>query len=259
MEAQLLDYDGHRARARHHHQEPGRARHYTGPTTGRSTSSTSSTPPATSTSPTRCRRSLAACEGAVLVVDATQGVEAQTVSNALLAMNAGLEILPAHQQDRPAELRRASAPKPRLRRVSPSRATRRCRCRARRATASTSCSRPWCATSPRPRATPDAPLKALIFDSYFDAYRGVVALVRVIDGSLRTKARRCASCRTISSSRSEEVGVRRPAETPLPELTVGEVGYMVTGLKDPLSRTRGRHGDRRRAPHRRALCRATAR
>ena len=86
---------------------------------------------------------------------------------------------------------------------------------------------------PAPVGDTDAPLKALIFDSYFDPYRGVVALVRIVDGALRGHQR----VRLMSSGlvfETEEVGVRRPAETPLSDLGVGEVGYMVTGLKDPL-------------------------
>ncbi len=177
-------------------------------------------------------RSLAACEGAVLVVDATQGVEAQTVSNALLAMNAGLEILPAiNKIDLPSsdvertktEIEEGLAI-PCDDAVSVSGKT---------GDGIHELLETIVSDIPAPVGDPDAPLKALIFDSYFDSYRGVVALVRIVDGALRGHQR----VRLMSSGlvfETEEVGVRRPAETPLPDLGVGEVGYMVTGLKDPL-------------------------
>ena len=177
-------------------------------------------------------RSLAACEGAVLVVDATQGVEAQTVSNALLAMNAGLEILPAiNKIDLPSsdvertkiEIEEGLAI-PCDDAVSVSGKT---------GDGIHELLETIVTDIPAPVGDPDASLKALIFDSYFDSYRGVVALVRIVDGALRGHQR----VRLMSSGlvfETEEVGVRRPAETPLPDLGVGEVGYMVTGLKDPL-------------------------
>ena len=177
-------------------------------------------------------RSLAACEGAVLVVDATQGVEAQTVSNALLAMNAGLEILPAiNKIDLPSsdvertktEIEEGLAI-PCDDAVSVSGKT---------GDGIHELLETIVSDIPAPVGDPDASLKALIFDSYFDSYRGVVALVRIVDGALRGHQR----VRLMSSGlvfETEEVGVRRPAETPLPDLGVGEVGYMVTGLKDPL-------------------------
>ncbi len=177
-------------------------------------------------------RSLAACEGAVLVVDATQGVEAQTVSNALLAMNAGLEILPAiNKIDLPSsdvertktEIEEGLAI-PCDDAVSVSGKT---------GDGIHELLEAIVAHVPAPQGEADAPLKALIFDSYFDPYRGVVALVRIVDGSLRAHQR----VRLMSSGlvfEVEEVGVRRPAEMPLDDLGIGEVGYMVTGLKDPL-------------------------
>ena len=85
---------------------------------------------------------------------------------------------------------------------------------------------------PPPAGDPDAPLTALIFDSYFDAYRGVVALIRVIDGSVR-KGLKIRFMATDVVTDVEEVGVRRPANEPVDELGVGEVGYLITGLKDP--------------------------
>ena len=87
-------------------------------------------------------------------------------------------------------------------------------------------------TIPHPEGDPDAPLSALIFDSYFDAYRGVVALVRIVNGSMR-KGQSIRMMATDTVTLVEEVGVRRPTEIPADELGVGEVGYLVTGLKDP--------------------------
>ena len=175
-------------------------------------------------------RSLAACEGAVLVVDATQGVEAQTVANAMLAMNADLEIVPLiNKIDLPA--------------ADPERV---------RAEIEDGLALPAddavLASGktgegvhdlleavvygiPAPKGDADAPLRALIFDSYFDAYRGVVAFIRVIDGAVK-KGDRIRMMATGAETGVEEVGARRPAEVALPELSVGEVGYLVTGLKE---------------------------
>ena len=176
-------------------------------------------------------RSLAACEGAVLVVDATQGVEAQTVANAMMAMNANLEIIPLiNKIDLPA--------------ADPERV---------RAEIEDGLAIPaddavlasgktgvgvhdlleavvYTITPPEGDAT--APLRALIFDSYFDAYRGVVALIRIFDGAIH-KGDTIKMMATGATALAEEVGVRRPTEIPTDELGVGEVGYLVTGLKDP--------------------------
>ena len=177
-------------------------------------------------------RSLAACEGAVLVVDATQGVEAQTVSNALLAMNAGLEILPAiNKIDLPSS--DVERTKTEIEEGLASPCDDAVSVSGKTGDGIHELLETIVSDIPAPVGDPDAPLKALIFDSYFDPYRGVVALVRIVDGALRAHQR----VRLMSSGlvfETEEVGVRRPAETPLPDLGVGEVGYMVTGLKDPL-------------------------
>lgn len=177
-------------------------------------------------------RSLAACDGAVLVVDATQGVEAQTVSNALLAMNANLEIIPAiNKVDLP------SAEPARVRTEIEEGLAIPCDdavdVSGKTGLGIHGLLENIVAHIPAPTGDAAAPLKALIFDSYFDSYRGVVALVRVVDGCLRTgqKIRFMQTGLTITV---EEVGVRRPANLPLPDLGVGEVGYLVTGIKDPL-------------------------
>ena len=176
-------------------------------------------------------RSLAACEGAVLVVDATQGVEAQTVSNATLAMNANLDIVPAinkidlpsaHPEEVKEEIEEDLAI-PAEDAVCVSGKTGEGIHDLLEAIVFL--------VSP-PAGDASAPLKALILDSYFDEYRGVVATVRVFDGSIR-KGQMLRMMQMGTDFLADGVGVKRPAEQPLPELGVGEVGFVVTGLKDP--------------------------
>ncbi len=175
-------------------------------------------------------RSLAACEGAVLVVDSTQGVEAQTVANAMMAMNANLEIIPLiNKIDLPAadpERVRAEIEEglaiPADDAVLASGKT---------GAGVRDLLEAVVYNIPAPTGNAAAPLRALIFDSYFDPYRGVVALVRVVDGSI-SKGDHVRMMATDTEVLVEEVGARRPTETPLPALSVGEVGYVVTGLKD---------------------------
>ncbi len=176
-------------------------------------------------------RSLEACEGVVLVVDATQGVEAQTVANALMAMNAHLEIIPLiNKIDLPAadpervrhEIEEGLAV-PADEAVLASGKTGEGVHELLEAVVR---------HVPAPVGDSAAPLKALIFDSYFDAYRGVVALIRVVDGAV-SKGLKVRFMATDVVTDVEEVGVRRPANVPVDELNVGEVGYLITGLKDP--------------------------
>ncbi len=175
-------------------------------------------------------RSLAACEGAVLVVDATQGVEAQTVANAMLAMNANLEIiplinkidLPAAEPERVKEEIEDGLAIPADDAVLASGKT---------GEGVHDLLESIVYNVPAPVGDGSAPLRALIFDSYFDAYRGVVALIRIIDGAIH-KGDRIHMLATGADALVEEVGVRTPTEVSLPELSVGEVGYLVTGLKD---------------------------
>ena len=176
-------------------------------------------------------RSLAACEGAVLVVDATQGVEAQTVSNANLAMNANLDIVPAinkidlpsaHPDEVKEEIEEDLAI-PADDAVCVSGKTGEGIHDLLEAIVFL--------VSP-PKGDADAPLKALILDSYFDEYRGVVATVRVFDGSI-CKGQTLLMMQSGIDFLVDGVGVKRPAEQPVDELGVGEVGYVVTGLKDP--------------------------
>ena len=175
-------------------------------------------------------RSLAACEGAVLVVDATQGVEAQTVANAMMAMNANLEIiplinkidLPASDPDRAREQIEDGLAIP---------ADDAVLCSAKTGEGVHDLLEAVVYNIPAPVGDADAPLRALIFDSYFDAYRGVVALVRVVDGSVK-KGDQIYMMAAGTEALVEEVGARKPAEIALPDLSVGDVGYLVTGLKD---------------------------
>ena len=176
-------------------------------------------------------RSLAACEGAVLVVDATQGVEAQTVSNATLAMNANLDIVPAinkidlpsaHPDEVKTEIEDDLAiPADDAVCVS-----------GKTGEGIHDLLESIVFLISPPKGDASAPLKALILDSYFDEYRGVVATVRVFDGSIK-KGDTLRMMQAEGDFLVDGVGVKRPAETPVDALTVGEVGYVVTGLKDP--------------------------
>lgn len=176
-------------------------------------------------------RSLAACEGAVLVVDATQGVEAQTVANAMMAMNANLEIiplinkidLPAAEPERVREEIEEGLAIPADDAILASGKT---------GVGIHDLLESIVYNVPAPQGDEQAPLRALIFDSYFDAYRGVVALIRVVDGSI-SKGQTLLMMATNCKTQVEEVGVRRPQEVSVNTLGVGEVGYLVTGLKDP--------------------------
>jgi GTP-binding protein LepA len=176
-------------------------------------------------------RSLAACEGVLLVVDAAQGVEAQTVANAVMAMNAHLEIIPLiNKIDLP------SADPERVRHEIEEAlaipADDAVLTSAKTGEGIREALESVVRRVPAPIGDPDAPLKALIFDSFFDAYRGVVALIRVVDGSVRAGMKvRMMATQTVTDV--EEVGFRRPQQVPVDDLGVGEVGYLITGLKDP--------------------------
>jgi GTP-binding protein LepA len=175
-------------------------------------------------------RSLAACEGAVLLVDAAQGIEAQTLANFHLARDAGLTIVPAiNKIDLPnadvAETRRELAalvgcePEDVLA-VS-----------GKTGEGVAELLERVIAVVPPPSGDRNAPLRALIFDSSFDAYRGVIAYVRVFDGVLPSSAK-VRYMATGQESEAEEAGVFAPEATPVQKLEAGEVGYLVTGLKD---------------------------
>lgn len=176
-------------------------------------------------------RSLAACEGAVLVVDATQGVEAQTVSNANLAMNADLDIVPAinkidlpsaHPDEVKTEIEDELA-------IPADDAV--CVSGKTGEGIHYLLESIVFLVSP-PKGDPAAPLKALILDSYFDEYRGVVATVRVFDGSIK-KGDVLRMMQGGEDFLVDGVGVKHPAEALVESIGVGEVGFVVTGLKNP--------------------------
>ena len=174
-------------------------------------------------------RSLAACEGVVLVVDAAQGIEAQTLANCFLALEHDLEIvaclnkidLPAADPDRYAmEIENVlGIPAEDILRIS----------------AKTGEGVPELLDAvieqiPAPQGDPDAPLQALIFDSQFDQYRGVVSSIRVVNGRIASGSR-LHFMQTGADHDALEIGSRRPVPTPLAELGPGEVGYLIAGIK----------------------------
>jgi GTP-binding protein LepA len=174
-------------------------------------------------------RSLAACEGALLVVDASQGIEAQTLANAYLAIEGDLELIPVlNKIDLP-----AADPDLHARAIAeligedPDRVLR---ISAKTGQGVPDVLEAIVARVPPPSGDPEAPTRALIFDSVYDQYRGVVAFVRVVDGSFR-RGERLVSMRAGLAFEAEEVGVMGPAMTPTGELGAGESGYLVTGLK----------------------------
>ncbi len=175
-------------------------------------------------------RSLAACEGAILVVDASQGIQAQTLSNLFLALDAGLDDHPDPQQDRPAGRRaRAAAPGahgPPGRRAPMTS----CWSAPRRGSASASCSSGSYRACRHPTGDPDGPLRALIFDSYYDRYRGAIPSVRVVDGTLRPGMQITFGA---GGERYDvaEVGCNRLRQVPTPALEPGEVGYVVANVR----------------------------
>ncbi len=175
-------------------------------------------------------RSLQACEGALLVVDAAQGIEAQTLANAYLAIENGLEIVPvANKIDLPAADPDATAVEVAdLLGDDPARVLR---ISAKTGDGVADVLDAIVERMPAPDGDPEAPARALVFDSSYDQYRGVLAFVRVVDGSFATRE----GLRTMATDTrfdAEELGVFSPAMTPVEQLSVGEVGYVVTGLKD---------------------------
>jgi len=175
-------------------------------------------------------RSLAACEGAVLLVDAAQGVEAQTLANLHLARDAGLVVVPAvNKVDLPAaDPEGASAELAELMGCPPDEVLR---VSAKTGLGVADLLAAVIERVPPPNGEEDGPPRALIFDSIYDPYRGVVAYVRMKDGRLASRSRiRLMATRV--DVESEEVGVIAPEPRPVPELGPGEVGYLVTGVKD---------------------------
>jgi GTP-binding protein LepA len=175
-------------------------------------------------------RSLQACEGAILVVDAAQGIEAQTLANAYLAIENGLEIVPVvNKIDLPqADPEGTSIEVAELLGDDPSHVVR---ISAKTGMNVADVLDAIVERVPPPQGEPHAPPRALVFDSSYDQYRGVVAFVRVVDGAFsRREALRTMA--TDTRFEAEELGFFSPTMTPVESLTAGEVGYVITGLKD---------------------------
>ncbi|MGD8189007.1 translation elongation factor 4 [Brevibacillus ginsengisoli] len=174
-------------------------------------------------------RSLAACEGALLVVDAAQGIEAQTLANVYLALDNNLEIIPIiNKIDLPsAEPERV---KQEVEDVIGLDASDACLTSAKAGIGIQDVLEAVVQKVPAPEGDPDAPLQALIFDSYFDSYRGVIASVRIVNGTLR-KGMKIKMMATNSTYEVTEIGTSRPRQTPVDELTVGDVGYVAASIK----------------------------
>jgi GTP-binding protein LepA len=175
-------------------------------------------------------RSLAACEGALLVVDAAQGVEAQTVANTYLAIENGLELIPViNKVDLPgAEPERVAAEIADLLGGDPAEALR---ISAKTGEGVAEVLEAIVARVPPPTGEPEAPTRALIFDSEFDQYRGVVAYVRMVDGAFR-KHERIVAMQNGTEADIDEIGFFRPAMTGVERMDAGDVGYLITGIKD---------------------------
>jgi len=175
-------------------------------------------------------RSLQACEGALLVVDAAQGIEAQTLANAYLAIENGLEIVPVvNKIDLPQADPDGSA-------VEVADLLGDDVAHVVRISAKTGQNVPDVLDAivervPPPAGDPDAPPRALVFDSAYDQYRGVVAFVRVVDGSF-SRREALQTMATGTRFEAEELGFFSPTMTPVESLSAGEVGYVITGLKD---------------------------
>ena len=175
-------------------------------------------------------RSLAACEGALLLTDASQGVQAQTLANAYLAIDAGLEVipvvnkidLPAADPDRAAE---------EIINIIGGKAEDVLRLSAKTGEGVDELLELLVQSVPPPRGDPDAPLRALIFDSYYDAYRGVVCYIKVVDGSISSD-QKVHFMATGENHEATEIGVLTPRANERTKLGVGEVGYLITGVKE---------------------------
>ncbi|CAJ1003256.1 MULTISPECIES: translation elongation factor 4 [Bacillales] len=174
-------------------------------------------------------RSLAACEGALLVVDAAQGIEAQTLANVYLALDNNLEIIPViNKIDLPsAEPERI---KQEVEDVIGLDASDACLTSAKAGIGIKDVLEAVVKKVPAPEGDPDAPLQALIFDSYFDPYRGVIASVRIVNGTLK-KGMKIKMMATGKTFEVTEVGTSTPRQTPVDELTVGDVGYVAASIK----------------------------
>lgn len=175
-------------------------------------------------------RSLSACEGALLVVDASQGVEAQTVANCYTALDLGVTVLPVlNKMDLPnADPDNARAE---IEDVIGIDATEAIPCSAKTGMGIEEILELVVAQVPPPKGNPDGPLRAMIIDSWFDAYVGVVMLVRVVDGQLN-RGDKIKLMATEAQYNAEKLGVFTPHNEPRPALKAGEVGYIIAGIKE---------------------------
>jgi GTP-binding protein LepA len=175
-------------------------------------------------------RSLSACEGALLVVDASQGVEAQTVANCYTALDLGVEVLPVlNKMDLPnADPDNA---KLEIEDVIGIDATDAIPCSAKSGMGVVDILEAVVARIPPPKGNPDAPLRAMIVDSWYDAYVGVVMLVRMVDGRL-LKGERFKMMATNTVYNADNLGVFTPATEPRASLEAGQVGYIIAGIKE---------------------------
>jgi GTP-binding protein LepA len=175
-------------------------------------------------------RSLAACDGVILMVDAAQGIEAQTLTNLYLAVDAGLEIIPVlNKIDLPAAQPEKYAEElANLIGIDPGTVLR---ISAKTGTGVPALLERIVAQVPPPKGDPDAPLRALVFDSVYDTFRGVIAYLRVVDGSLRTR-QPISFMATGVDADADEIGVMSPAATSVDLLETGEVGYLIAGIKE---------------------------
>ncbi len=175
-------------------------------------------------------RSLSACEGALLVVDASQGVEAQTVANCYTALDLGVEVVPVlNKMDLPnADPDNARSEVEDVIGIDASHAIA---CSAKTGMGIDEILEAVVARIPPPKGNPAGPLRAMIVDSWFDAYVGVVMLVRVVDGRL-VKGERIKMMATGTSYNADSLGVFTPANEPRPSLEAGEVGYIIAGIRE---------------------------
>ncbi|HWC09594.1 MAG TPA: translation elongation factor 4 [Acidimicrobiales bacterium] len=175
-------------------------------------------------------RSLAACEGAILLVDATQGIEAQTLANCYAALEADLEIVAAVNKIdlAVAEPERVSEE---IEKVLGIHAGTILRISAKTGLGVPELLDAVVERIPPPTGDPEAPLQGLIFDSYYDQYRGVISALRIMNGAL-TSGRRLRFMQAGVTHDAEEIGVRTPVPVPVADLGPGEVGYLIAGVKD---------------------------
>ena len=175
-------------------------------------------------------RSLAACEGALLLADAAQGVQAQTLANAYMAINAGLEIIPALNKIdlAAADPERVTGELVEILGGKPDEVLA---LSAKTGAGVDTLLEEIVRRIPAPKGDPEAKLRALVFDSYYDIYRGVVCYVRVVDGTL-SAGDRIRFVVTGETHGTEEVGVITPKAVAVQSLGPGEVGYLITGVKD---------------------------